>query len=244
MIETYIDYLVYASPGLMLLGYALYIRQTLRHEINPNPSTWAMFAYGTGLLAVLEFDRLGGWGQNFDWSLQTLIEALPLLALLGTPIACALCSLWVAGICLKRGKIKWPEEREDQISFGADILLTISYATAWGLLFTGYITGEHRLIAALVFLVGSNLTTITAFIPLLRQAKRDPGGERALPWLVWTLSYATLAIVTYHEVGLWSELMIYPIMNTLLHGSVALLALPERRKRVYDQELKKAFQTF
>ncbi len=246
MLEEYVIYLAYASPALMLLGYMLYIRQTLKQEIEPNPTTWVMFAYGTGLLAVLELDRLMAehnilwqWESFLDW--ENLAVLLPLVA---TPIACALCSLWVAAICLKRGKFKWPDEWEDRVSFVADIFLTISYATAWGLLLTGQIAEEHRLTAALVFLVGSNLTTITAFIPLLRQAKRDPGGERAFPWTVWTLSYASLVVVTYYEVGLWNELMIYPVMNTILHGSVAFLALPQRRKRKKLQDLERGYEAF
>lgn len=226
MTELIVSSAPYVAGVLMLLGYVLYIRQTLRHEIEPNPTTWTMFAYGTGLLTVLEADRSASF------------------VLLIVPAACALCGLWVAGICLKRGKIKWPDERENQISFVTDLLLTIAYITAWLLLVFGQIVEEQRAFATLVFLVCSNLTTITAFIPLLRQAKRNPGDERAFPWVVWTFSYATLAVATFYEAGLWTELMIYPIMNTFLHGLVATLALPHRRKQKYLEELERGYQAF
>lgn len=49
------------SGVLQVAGYVLYIKKTLGKEINPNPTSWLMWAYGTTLVLVLELDRNAGW---------------------------------------------------------------------------------------------------------------------------------------------------------------------------------------
>jgi hypothetical protein len=199
----------YISGAFMIMGYWLYIRHALVDGFDPNPSTWLMFAYGTALLTVLEFDKDAAWH------------------LLLTPIACSVLSIWVALICWRRGKIRWPDRWEDRSAFILDIVLTIAYVSAWVIATYGLIetfTETDRENAAFFFLIFSNMTTLTAFAPLIISSFKNPGEEYAPAWTVWTLSYITLGIATYVDEGtVLTELMIYPALCTVLHGLTAWL---------------------
>ena len=48
--------------------------------------------------------------------------------------------------------------------------------------------------------------------------------ESPLPWVVWAIAYIALAAATFTKEGLWTELMIYPVLNAILHGRVVWLA--------------------
>jgi hypothetical protein len=198
---------------LQIIGYALYIRKTLHSEIEPNPATWLMFAYGTTLLTILEFD----------------VGAEPGLLIL--PITCAVLGAYVAWLCWHRGRLSWPEDLEDRIAFIADLALTVAYVTTWYLLTRGTINENERETLTLLFLLFSNMTTITAFVPLLRGARQHPHKERPLAWLVWTCAYIVLGIATIQEHGLATVLLIYPASSAFLHGLVGWLSRPARRKR-------------
>ena len=52
--DQMILYVGLLAGALQLIGYLLYLRD---EEIEPNPVTWLMFAYGTILLTLLEWDR-------------------------------------------------------------------------------------------------------------------------------------------------------------------------------------------
>lgn len=197
----------------MLLGYVLYIALSLKREIDPNPLTWLMFSYGTALLTFLEWDR----GASID--------------LLILPFSCTVGGVMVALLCWKRGKMHLPKDKWDWYSFAIDIIATIGYLAAWGALVYGYIRPEWRELANWTFLVLSNISAIPAFVPILRSTKRDPSAERAIPWLIWTSSYAVLAVLTFQQEGIGTVLFIYPVLNFILHGTMAILALPHRRKR-------------
>lgn len=198
-----ITWLGIAAGALQALGYVLYVRQALRKENAPNAATWFMFAYGTALLGILEFDREAEW---------------PLLFL---PAICATGSCVVAYLCWRRGKLRWPKEWQDGVAFASDIILTALYAGAWGLATFGALSEGQRGDAILMFLICSNLTTLTAFTPLLRGAEQH---ETPVPWVVWTFAYALLGMATYEQHGFSTELMIYPVLNVMLHGRVAFAA--------------------
>jgi hypothetical protein len=209
---TTVQVAIVAGVG-QVLGYVLYIRGSLRHELEPNPAAWLMFAYGTALLTILEFD-IGAERE-----------------LLILPIICATLSIGVAYICWHRGSLGWPEHPADRFAFIADIVLTAGYIAAWWMVGYGSITETERESATIVFLVLSNLTTLTAFSPLLRDAFLSPDHERSSAWVVWSLAYATLGIATAMNHGFMTPLMIYPAMNTVLHFAVGWFARPSRRRR-------------
>jgi hypothetical protein len=224
--------LAFISGALMLAGYALYIGLSLKHDIEPNPTTWLMFSYGTALLTFFEGDTIlkeTGWAAGW-----------PLLVV---PIACTIGGIIVACVIRFRQKKRMmPVDRADKVSFYVDLALTLGYIITWTLLAFQLISEEMRGTAVLAFLVLSNLSAVPAFVPIFRSTRKDPRGERALPWLVWTASYATLIIVTYNEVGVWSVLMIYPVLNTVLHGTMASLSLPHRRSEKERHEEQKEIE--
>ncbi len=194
------------SGLLQALGYFVYIRKSLAHELEPNASTWFMFAYGTLTLTILEWDREANW----------LILVLP--------VTCAALSLVVAFLCWKRGTLKWPSHWVDRGAFMTDVLLTLGYVSIWILTSNDYLTQAQKSLMVLLFLVFTNASTIVSFMPLVKGAIDDPKTEHPLPWLIWACAYATLGYLTIRESGLASEFMIYPVLNTILHGSVGIIA--------------------
>ncbi|HEY0948033.1 MAG TPA: hypothetical protein VGE53_00880 [Candidatus Paceibacterota bacterium] len=199
--------LAIASGLLQALGYFVYVRKSLRHELKPNPTTWFMFAYGTATLTVLEWDR------NATWMMLLL------------PVTCATLSLFVAVQCLMRGSLKWPEHPMDRGAFLTDVLLTMGYVGIWVLTSKNVLTEEDKDLFALAFLVLTNASTVVSFGPLIREAIKDPRCEHPLPWLIWSCAYATLAYVTWQETGWESEFMIYPVLNSALHGLVGVISV-------------------
>lgn len=208
---------------LQAAGYFFYVRGAKKKEIEPEPVTWFMFAYGTALLTVLEWDNAATWPE------------------LILPVVCAVTSLYVSYLCwqeVRKSNPKrwlpydaWPEARSDQVSYVGDLALTAGYVLVWAALFMDLIEPGLKETAVLVFLVGSNLTTVTSFGPIIRSTYLAPRKERALPWVIWTLAYVVLGYVTYATHGWYTVLMLYPAMNAVFHGLVAVLALPGRRNR-------------
>lgn len=196
---------------LQVFGYGLYIRHTLREEIDPNPSSWLMWAYGTALIALLEWDR-----------------GAPLEVLL-LPVVCAACSIFVAYLAWRKNKRLFPTHQADWAAFLADVALTVGYVTAALLVAFNLLNEEGKGMATLVFLLLSNATTITTFSPMIRNLWVNPHHESQSPWLMWTLAYAFLALATWFEYGLWSEFMIYPVLNLIFHPLVFWLIRPARR---------------
>jgi hypothetical protein len=196
------------SACTQALGYALYIRYTLREEIEPNPVTWLMFAYGTALLAFLE------WRSGAEW---------PELLL---PVTCALSSIVVAGICGVRGNLRWPSGYMETAAFVTDIALTIAYVGLWFASRHALIAPEYQVIALLTLLICVNGSTVAAFVPIIKSTISKPQHERFLPWIVWAIAYLLLLLATLgsRSVSESLELLIYPAMNLVLHAVVGLLA--------------------
>ncbi len=215
---TTLTVLAFVSGALMLLGYVLYIGGSLKRDIDPNPTTWLMFAYGTLLLTVLEAKSGAGW------------------ALLVVPATCAALSAVVALILRRRGKLRFPTEWRERIMLIVDVGLTIGYVWVWTIGRTE-LDETMRNLLTVRFLIISNASTLVEFVPLLASTRAEPYHERALPWMVWATSYAVLGVATYLEDGLFTWLMLYPAMNFALHFLVGALALPQRRRRELDKLL-------
>ncbi len=69
--------------------------------------------------------------------------------------------------------------------------------------------------------------TLTSFIPYIISVRKKPELERPLPWLVWSLAYATLLTVCLLKFEHWQEL-VYPINCMILHGTIGILALKKK----------------
>lgn len=209
----------FCAALLQLVGYVIYLRDS---HIEPNPVTWLMFSYGTIILTLLELD-----------SEASMAELL-------LPSICAVMAVCVAGRCWLRAVRRtpgvywprewWPEDWRDRSAFQFDLFLTGMYICVWFLLHFELIGQDSKEIAVLAFLIAANMTTFSAFFPLLRSVAEDPDRERTLPWAIWASAYAMLGVATYASQGdLWNELMIYPVVNAVLHGSVAYLSRASRR---------------
>ena len=211
---------------LQLLGYILYIKN---EDIDPEPVTWFMFAYGTLILAVLE------WDAN-----ATFAELI-------LPTVCGVLAVYVSYRCWKKARSIdpskwwpedwWPEDFTDKLSFVSDIAITLLYISAWLLAGAAFLSTENREWAVLGFLFLSNLSTFPAFYPMLHSTWKNPEREHWLPWMVWALAYAVLAWVTWATHGaVWHPLMFYPASNVLMHALVGILAL--RTRNNYDKTIQ------
>ena len=159
------------AAALQALGYILYARLFLRKVIRPNAASSFMFAYGTALLVLLESSDGASW---------------PMLAL---PATCAFMSIFIALLCLRKGATE-KVDRVEAVAFSADVWLT----ALWAAIAFGY--GDISPYSA-GFLLAGNVTTLTAFFPVLRSTWKTPEREQPLPWLVWTSAYIVLAVVTF-----------------------------------------------
>lgn len=185
---------------LQVCGYLLYIRNFRNKSILPNAASFLMFAYGTAFIFFLE------WQSSASW---------PMLAL---PGACALMSVIIALMCLRRGATE-PIDQVEGVTFALDVGLTLGYA--YGL----FVFGANPAFAV-GFLLAGNVTTLTAFFPLVRSTYAWPKRELPGPWVVWTIAYASLTAATIADGGLARPvLLVYPVLNLLLHGLLVGLAM-------------------
>jgi hypothetical protein len=233
-----------------LVGYTDYYKKVAKSEVDPNPLTWLMFAYGTFFLFILEWDK----GAT--------------VSMLLLPVACSIGGIGIAIIIwwrhYRNTKNWWPNSWRisrdaDGYSFLADLVLTAAYLVA-GLLasvwiwtdvlgFAPPLSSEDRGLAALWVLILSNASTFPGFAPIIRETKAHPEKEHHRPWFIWTLAYALLLVATWMDTDLarvpesldpmtwtiefwtWLTLMSYPASNMLLHGMVAWYARPLAQQR-------------
>lgn len=203
---------------LQVVGYVMYI---FHEDIDPNPVTWFMFAYGTAILTVLEWDMHA-----------TLAELI-------LPATCAVFAIFVSWRCWVRARRRdpskwwpedwWPEDKIEQASFVSDIVITIGYIAMWAFVVFGTMTADTKAIGVFLFLLLSNLSTFPAFYPIINETYKHPEKENYAPWFVWAAAYALLGYVTFathHEY--FSLLMLYPISNAFLHALVGVVALRKK----------------
>jgi hypothetical protein len=177
-----------------------------------------MFAYGTLILAILE------------WDIQATFAELIL------PTVCGLLSIVVSVKCWKKAREInpnrwwpedwWPEDYWDRFSFAGDLIITAGYMAAWVLATFAVLSSDGREWVVVAFLFLSNLSTFPAFYPIFHSTYDNPEREHWLPWTIWAVAYAILGLVTYltHN-EFWHALMFYPLSNAFLHAIVAILAV-------------------
>lgn len=200
MAISHITALGLIAAVLQVAGYAIYIRNFQRDAIKPNAASFFMFAYGTSLLAFLE------WKSGATW------------ALLALPFACAVLSVLVALMCLRAGATE-PIDRFEARAFWTDIWLTAFY-----MVFALGFGDEQRFV--LPFLIVTNLSAIVCFVPILRSTWQTPERELPGPWIVWTAAYAMLTYTTLRAYGFSNPvLLLYPLMNLGLHLAMLLLTV-------------------
>lgn len=67
------------------------------------------------------------------------------------------------------------------------------------------------------------LDIVVSYIPMLKDVSNEPKSEHPTPWLIWTLSYLSLAVAVVLQRGSWLEIL-YPVLYFVLHGAVWALA--------------------
>ncbi len=190
----------WAAALLQVAGYLAYASNFKRQKIRPNAASFVMFAYGTAFVFLLEAHN----GAN--------------AAMLLLPGVCALMSIVVAGMCMRKGATE-PIEDIEKVAFAIDLGLTAGYAFA-------FFAFGYSPQFALMFLLATNITTFTAFFPMVRSTWMFPKRERPGPWVLWTLAYACLTIATVVEGGrAHPALLAYPVINLLIHGTLVVLAM-------------------
>lgn len=199
---------------LQVIAYIVYIRYFLNASIRPNAASWFMFSYGTALLVFLEWKNGAG------------------MALLALPVTCAAMSIVVAMLCLRKDATD-PVDGVEKFAFATDLWLTVAYVV----LSTWWAASASFPVAMLVL---GNMTTVVAFLPILRSTWLAPERETAVPWFLWAGAYGTLLAATLatdwrHD----PELVIYPAISLLLHGAIALFSLRKQAdSRVYVDDAK------
>jgi SET domain len=183
-----------------VVAYVGYLRLFLAGKIKPNAASWLMFAYGTAVMVVLEWQSSAHWFE------------------LALPIACASMSVVVAVLCLRKNAT-YAIDNAEKMTFGADVVLTIAYVISAVL-----IRGHTKFVV--LFVVAGNITTFTSFAPLVISTRKEAEREQPLSWALWTVAYGLLLASTIAADGLSSpELLLYPGTCVLLHGLVAWSSL-------------------
>ena len=205
---THFEWIGFLAAALHVTGYANYLCNFLTKSIRPNAASFLMFAYGTTLLAFLE------WRSGAEPSLLAL------------PIACAGLSIVVGILCLPRGATEAIDGFE-AIAFTVDVGLTVIYLAATNS------SIPDRLLTA-TCLLASNLSAIVCFIPILRSTWRSPERELPTAWLIWTVAYGLLALEVLLAHKLTNPLLLlYPVLNAILHGLVAICSIRYDLERHY-----------
>lgn len=191
-------------------AYVYYLRLAVRGRTWPNPVSWLMFAYGTALILLIESRAGASWRE------------------LLLPLVCATSSIFIAVAAWRKSGTATSLTAFDRWAFRADLALTFAYLAVWYAMLSAFIAPEYRFAANIVFLIGVNATTLTSFLPLLLSARRDPSTEHPGPWVMWSLAYLLLIVVTALDAASPESLLllIYPAVNFILHTCVAALVLP------------------
>ncbi len=194
------------SGALQIAGYGTYLVKALSSEINPNPTSWLMWSYGTALIFALEWDR----GAS--------------AAMLILPGVCACSSLIIAALCAKRGTLRWPTERSMKVALASDVILTIAYLATWLLVSIHVLTPDQKQFSEAVILMLGVSSTLVTFVPMIVSTKKDPSNEHRLPWVIWSLAYSTSLLATVFSNAWTLDLAFYPLLTGFLHIAMASYA--------------------
>ena len=209
MNEPLITFVAIAGSMLHAIAYVIYVRSALLDEVQPNPTSWLMWTYGTLFIIVIEWDQ----------------EAT--LAIMLLPMVCASCSLLVALLCWRRGRLKWPELPGDRSAFVLDLAFTALYVLLIVLDHLGFISRSDEVWLKSMLLILVSASTFVSFWPILRSTRSDPQNEHWLAWAIWTIAYAFLLIVTIatHGTSLNAiQFWAYPLSCLVLSGAVGFYA--------------------
>lgn len=199
-----------SAAMIQAVAYVVYLVGAFRRSIQPNPTSWLMWAYGTGLVVVLEAD------QSID----------PLLRLL--PTVCALSSVAVALLCLHRGARLWPRKELDRYVLLTDLMLTAVYVVVTVAAWRGSLPEAGAWGWKSGLLVAAGASTALSYLPTVAAVLQDPRVEDWRPWGIWTLAYALLLAATVAAEGTSVQALqfhVYPAVCLLLSAAVTWCAI-------------------
>lgn len=198
----------------MTVGYGIYILMLLADGVQPNATSWSLWALGGAIEA---------------WSFRKVIQASHLSSTkrwwLGpfeyTPIVCAVSAVVIAFLGITLGKFEAPEPWEYVIAT-FDLVVVAAYFLIKSKV------GEMRTAARSANLL-MVLDIFLSFIPIWVSTLMFPEGEVALPWAIWTASYLMLGAMGWSQFDThWKErrwLIIYPVTSAVFHGLVAVIVI-------------------
>lgn len=149
----------------------------------------------------------------FLWMIGGVVEAKSFWDITGDPLVryfpavCAIAVVVTFFFALGRGRFQKPKR--------IDILILILDLELVLVMLTDY-RAEYLMLMVQVDL-------ILTFCPIWGSTWEKPEEEESLPWMVWALSYALLAVTVMlrFEDG-WD--LVYPVLNVFLHASVGIIA--------------------
>lgn len=171
---------------------------------------WGYWLYNKGICAGKIKPNPVTW---FLWAIGGIVEAGSYWQITSDPFkrlfptVCALVIIFTFLLALFGGRFQRPAR--------IDILILILDVEIGLLLFTNF---RPEYVNALV--QGDLMLT---FAPLIRSTWQSPTDENSIPWLVWSLSYALLAMTVLMRFEDWWDLM-YPAIQLALHLIVGLIA--------------------
>ncbi len=203
---THLELLSNVSALLMLLGYLWYTFFLFRHNTRANATMWILTSISGIVLLLAEFLYGVPWNA------------------LKTDVVDASAAILITVIALSIGSyIAWtPHDKKLVVWY---VGLFVIYLFGDYLDRSGHLIGPLAHIIQIAVIVVYNVTTFIEFWPLLRETWSDPNNELPYAWTVWTISYALYFVVRVLEGVEWVNLL-HPGVAVLLHGSIALMAIP------------------
>ena len=129
------------------------------------------------------------------------------MVLLILPAVCAVASVGIVAVVAVRGALR----RLD----GADcvaLVFDLAVVAVW-------VATENARLAYAALLLDIAVT----FVPIWRSTAQSPEGEQPLPWIIWSLAYAVMAMAVACRWDGWMPLL-FPLVYLIAHGGVAILA--------------------
>lgn len=199
--------LAVASVVFMVWGYYEYKKKVFSkehdQEIKPNPVTWTLWAFG---------------GALSTWTLFKSVAEDPFIS--STPFVCMILSVWIVYHSFRAGKFQKPEISDILI-----LLLDLTIILFWS-------TNTHEFWwpgkGIVVVNIIVQVDVLLTFLPIYRSAWSE-GAEMPKPWMIWSVSYALMVVLTALRMNSYWELL-YSVNYLVLHFLVGVIAFFRRHR--------------
>lgn len=159
------------------------------------------------------------WAVGSSVSLIIYSRVTSDFALLALPIACAASSIAIVAVAIRRGQMGRPDRVD--LCIGA---LDIAVLGVW------FVAGTTWAYVALL------LDIVITHLPILRSTRKNPEGEIAMPWFIWTSAYLLMlvaAILRQQD----RDTFMFPLVLATVSGAVWLLAYRGKPKSRQNAQL-------